>query len=79
LSLDANLDDPLRRMSRFQRVAAVADQVGAASPFQRLGNHKVIVRLEALRKRPLLLAVAQVAGDVELLLAERVDASVVGR
>jgi hypothetical protein len=67
----------LRRIRRDERVAAAADNVGAAGLFQRLAHLKVIVRLEELQQRPLQLAVAQVAGDLDLLLTERVNAGVV--
>jgi hypothetical protein len=36
----------------------------------------VVLRLEELHQRPLQLAVAQVTGDVHLLLGERVEAGV---
>src|SRR5947209_7742438 len=41
-SLSPLLKSPLRRMGRDQRVAAAADQVGAAGLLQRLAHLKVI-------------------------------------
>ena len=55
-------------VGRDQAVAAVADQVLPAGLDQRLADLEVVLRLEELHQRPLQLAVAQVPGDVDLLL-----------
>ena len=66
-----------RRLGRDQAVAAAADQVRAAGLLQGVADLEIVLRLEELQERPLQLAVAQVAGDEDLLAAERVDAGVV--
>src|SRR5262249_48700754 len=65
------------RLRRDQGVTAGADQVLPSGLLQSLAHLEVILRLEQLHQRSLQLAVAQIAGDEDLLAGERVDASVV--
>ncbi len=58
-------------------IAARADQVLAARLLERPANLEVILGLEELHQRPLQLPVAQMLGDVDRLLGERVEARVV--
>ena len=71
------LQSRLRRLGRYQRVAARADQVVPARGQQGLADLEVIFRLEELKQRPLQLAVSQVARDVDFLTGERVEPGVV--
>ncbi len=75
--LSPRLDGRLRRLGWYQRVAAGADQVGAARCLQGFADLEVIFRLEELKQRPLQLAVSQVARDVDFLTGERVEPGVV--
>ncbi len=67
----------VRRSGRDECITAAADQVCPPRLFQRLADLEVVLRFEELHERPLQLAVPQLAGHIDLLLRERIEAGVV--
>jgi hypothetical protein len=73
----SRLNRLLWRLSRGQAVTPAADQIAAPRLEQCLTHLEVVLRLEKLHQGSLHFAIAEVAGDVDFLLGERVDAGVV--
>src|SRR4051794_39730067 len=71
------LQGRLRRVGRDQGIAAGADQLLPPCLLKGLADLEVILGLEELEQGALELAVAEVAGDVDLFARERVEFRVV--
>lgn len=66
----------LGRMRRDQAVAAASDEVLPPGLDKCFPDGKPSIRFEKLHQRPLQFAISQVAGDIDLLYRERINAGV---